>query len=97
MLINKAAPFEDIRASARRSTLSMAENAWIRLRQGQTTLEELARMLPYHAIVDFREQHLSSQEHRLVAVQGMEVSKRLGPPRDETANLHPLETRRSRS
>ena len=46
----------------------MAENALLRLRQGRTTLEELARMLPYHAIVDFREQHLSDQEHRLVAV-----------------------------
>jgi type IV pilus assembly protein PilB len=68
MLINKAAPFEDIRANARLSTLSMAENAWLRLRQGRTTLEELARMLPYHAIVDFREQQLSSREQHLVAV-----------------------------
>jgi type IV pilus assembly protein PilB len=68
MLINKAAPFEDIRASARLSTLSMAENALIRLRQGRTTLEELVRILPYHAIVDFRQQHLCSQEHLLLAV-----------------------------
>jgi hypothetical protein len=33
----------------------MAENAWFRLREGSTSLEELARMLPYEAITDFRQ------------------------------------------
>jgi type IV pilus assembly protein PilB len=54
VLINKSAPIEDIRASARKSTLSMAENAWHLLREGRTSMEELVRMLPYEAIADFR-------------------------------------------
>ena len=54
VLINKSAPIEEIRASARRTTLSMADNAWHLLREGRTSLEELVRMLPYEAIVDFR-------------------------------------------
>jgi type II secretory ATPase GspE/PulE/Tfp pilus assembly ATPase PilB-like protein len=55
VLINKRARIEEIRASARQSTISMAENAWFRLREGSTSLEELARMLPYEAITDFRQ------------------------------------------
>jgi type IV pilus assembly protein PilB len=55
VLINKSAPIEDIRASARKTTLSMAENAWHLLREGRTSMEELVRMLPYEAIVDFRQ------------------------------------------
>ena len=55
VLINKSAPIEEIRASARLNTISMAENAWLQLREGRTTLEELVRMLPYDAIVDFRQ------------------------------------------
>ena len=54
VLINKSAPIEEIRASARRTTLSMADNAWHLLREGRTSMEELVRMLPYEAIVDFR-------------------------------------------
>jgi len=56
VLINKCAPIEDIRASARRSTISMAEHAWLRMREGSTSLEELVRMLPYEAIAEFRQQ-----------------------------------------
>jgi type II secretory ATPase GspE/PulE/Tfp pilus assembly ATPase PilB-like protein len=54
VLINKSAPIEEIRASARRTTLSMADNAWHLLREGRTSMEELVRMLPYEAIADFR-------------------------------------------
>ena len=68
VLINKSAPFEEIRASARLSTISMAENAWLQLREGQTTLEELVRMLPYDAIVDFRQRRQWREEPILVAV-----------------------------
>ena len=46
----------------------MAENAWLQLREGQTTLEELVRMLPYDAIVDFRQRRQWRAEPILVAV-----------------------------
>ena len=55
VLINKCAPIEDIRASARRNTIAMADSAWLLLRDGRTTLEELVRMLPYDVIADFRQ------------------------------------------
>jgi type IV pilus assembly protein PilB len=57
VLINKNAPFEDIRDSALKSTLSMADAAWIRLQEGRTTLEELVRVVPYSAIADFKRTH----------------------------------------
>jgi len=62
VLINKCAPIEEIRASARRNTISMAENAWLRMRDGSTSLEELVRMLPYDAIAEFRQQCRWQQE-----------------------------------
>jgi type IV pilus assembly protein PilB len=68
VLINKSAPVEEIRASARRSTMSMADSAWLRLREGRTNLEELVRMLPYQAVVDFRQQCLWKQERLSLAV-----------------------------
>jgi type II secretory ATPase GspE/PulE/Tfp pilus assembly ATPase PilB-like protein len=68
ILINKRAPSEEIRANARRSTISMAENAWLRLREGSTSLEELARMLPYDAISEFRQQSRWTREPVAIAV-----------------------------
>ena len=68
VLINKSATIEDIRASARKSTLSMAESAWLLLRNGQTNLEELVRMMPYDAVVDFRQQALWKAKRLSVAV-----------------------------
>ena len=68
VLINKSATIEDIRASARKSTLSMAESAWLRLRDGRTNLEELVRTLPYDAVVDFRQQALWKAKRLSVAV-----------------------------
>jgi type IV pilus assembly protein PilB len=55
VLIMRKAPFEDIRASALRTTITMAHNAHLHLKAGRTTLEELARVMPYSAVVDFRE------------------------------------------
>jgi type IV pilus assembly protein PilB len=55
LLITKDAPFEQIRASARRSTLSMSDCMLDALRQGQTNLEELVRVLPPAAIAQFRQ------------------------------------------
>jgi type II secretory ATPase GspE/PulE/Tfp pilus assembly ATPase PilB-like protein len=47
ILINKGAPFEQVRESARASTLSMGDDAWRKLQAGRTNLEELIRTLPY--------------------------------------------------
>ena len=68
VLINKSAPIEEIRATARLNTISMAENAWLQLREGRTTLEELVRMLPYDAIVDFRQRRQWRDDSIAVAV-----------------------------
>jgi type IV pilus assembly protein PilB len=53
MLINKHAPFDEIKASAQKSTILMAEDAMEKLRAGKTTLEELMRTLPYSSIEQF--------------------------------------------
>jgi type IV pilus assembly protein PilB len=58
ILINKNASFEELRASSRRSTLSMADDALERLMAGRTNLEELIRMLPYSSIYEFRQRAL---------------------------------------
>jgi len=48
--------------------MSMAENAWLRLREGHTSLEGLVRMMPYDAIVDFGQQSHWKQDAVPVAV-----------------------------
>ena len=53
-LINKRAPFDHIQASALHSTILMAEDAVEKLRAGNTTLEELRRVLPQASIEQFR-------------------------------------------
>jgi type IV pilus assembly protein PilB len=55
ILIAKNASFEELRASAARSTVFMAEDALNRLRAGSTNLEELIRMMPYSSIYRFRQ------------------------------------------
>ncbi len=59
LLIMRKAPFEDVRKSAARTMMTMAQDAHRRLKAGRTTLEELARVLPYAAIVEHREQALA--------------------------------------
>jgi type IV pilus assembly protein PilB len=59
LLILRKAPFEDLRKSAERTTISMAQDAHKRLQAGRTTLEELARVLPYSAIVEHRERAMA--------------------------------------
>ena len=54
LLMMSRAPFEELRRSAARTTISMAQDSHARLRDGRTTLEELARVLPYTAIVEHR-------------------------------------------
>jgi type IV pilus assembly protein PilB len=55
LLIMRKSPFEEIKTSAERTTISMAQDAHGRLKTGRTTLEELARVLPYSAIVEHRQ------------------------------------------
>ena len=55
VLIMSKAPFEELRKSAERTTISMAQDAHSRLAEGRTTIEELARVLPYTSIVEHRE------------------------------------------
>jgi type IV pilus assembly protein PilB len=59
LLVMREAPFEDIKASAVRTTISMAETSWNRLKDGRTTLEELVRVLPYSAVVEFRDRAIA--------------------------------------
>ena len=53
VLINKGAPFDEIKANALKSTILMAEDGMEKLREGKTTLEELRRTLPYSSIEQF--------------------------------------------
>ena len=55
ILISKGANFDEIRNSARQSTISMAEDVVERLVAGRTNLEELIRVMPYSAVYRFRE------------------------------------------
>jgi type IV pilus assembly protein PilB len=55
LMIMTKAPFEELRKCAERTTISMAQDGHARLRAGRTTLEELARVLPYTAILEHRE------------------------------------------
>lgn len=54
LLITKRACLDEIRESAEASTYPMGEDAWEKLRQGRTNLEELIRTLPYYAIYRIR-------------------------------------------
>ena len=54
VLINKGVSFDEIKANAQKSTILMAEDAMEKLREGETTLEELMRTLPYSSIEQFR-------------------------------------------
>jgi len=54
LLINKQAPTEELKKSARQSTIPIMEEAMLKLKAGETTLNELIRVLPYSFISDFR-------------------------------------------
>jgi type IV pilus assembly protein PilB len=57
LLITKNASFDQIRMSAQRSTLAMADTMFSALEQGVTNLEELIRVMPAGTISDFRLRH----------------------------------------
>ena len=48
--VPKGAPFEEVRESARKTTLSMAEDVAEKLALGRTNLEELIRALPHSSL-----------------------------------------------
>jgi type II secretory ATPase GspE/PulE/Tfp pilus assembly ATPase PilB-like protein len=54
VLINRGAPFEEIRQSARKTTLPMADDVAEKLHEGRTNLEELIRALPHSALRPLR-------------------------------------------
>jgi type IV pilus assembly protein PilB len=55
LLVNKGVPFDEIIASSRLNTVSMAEDVRDRLRAGSVNLEEIVRTLPYSSLYKFRE------------------------------------------
>jgi type IV pilus assembly protein PilB len=65
VLINKHVPFDEIRESASKSTILMAEDAMEKLQAGKTNLEELMRTLPYASIEQFRHFINSSTSDRI--------------------------------
>jgi type IV pilus assembly protein PilB len=54
LLITKNASFDQLRESARRTTLSMSDTMLLALQHGSTNLEELIRVLPAGTIAEFR-------------------------------------------
>jgi hypothetical protein len=54
VLINKGVPFDEIKASTRKSTILMAEDAMEKIQVGKTTLAELKHTLRYSSIEQFR-------------------------------------------
>jgi type IV pilus assembly protein PilB len=60
VLITRDAAFDEVRASAERTTFTMAQDAAARLRAGRTTLEELLRVLPHTSIAEHRARHEKS-------------------------------------
>ncbi len=55
ILINKNAPLEDLQASSSDSTITIISEAMIKLKAGDTTLDELIRILPYSFIEAYRQ------------------------------------------
>ena len=54
ILIAKRAHFDEVRASAERSTISMADDSQEKILAGRTNLEELLRVLPYDVVYGLR-------------------------------------------
>ena len=61
VLINKRAPLEKLQVSARQSTIPIMEEAIDKVKAGETTLEELIRVLPYSFIENYRQQQTESE------------------------------------
>jgi type IV pilus assembly protein PilB len=55
LLLMRRAPMDELKVSTARTTITMAQDAHARLKDGRTTLVEMMRILPYGAIVEHRE------------------------------------------
>jgi type IV pilus assembly protein PilB len=58
LMIAKSASFDQIRLSARRTTLPMSDTMLGALEQGRTNLEELIRVMPASTLADFRHRQI---------------------------------------
>jgi type IV pilus assembly protein PilB len=59
ILISKDAPIDEIRDSARATTLFMVDDIMQKLRDGRTNLEELIRAIPYSSLQQLRAQQFA--------------------------------------
>ena len=57
VLINKGGSIDSLRKTSYKSSILMADEAMQKLNDGETTLEELLRTLPFSSIYDFRHIH----------------------------------------
>lgn len=55
ILINKKAPLEELLITSKQSTIPIMDEAMAKLKVGETTLDELIRVLPYSFIENFRQ------------------------------------------
>ncbi|MCD6291913.1 MAG: Flp pilus assembly complex ATPase component TadA [Deltaproteobacteria bacterium] len=60
LLINKKAPLDELQESARKSTIPIMGEAMKKLKKGETTLDEIIRVLPYSFIEEYRQHHSNS-------------------------------------
>ncbi len=67
ILINKNAPFDEIRESSKRSTIPMARDVAARLAAGRTNLEELIRVLPYSSVYEFRQLQMDHHDEAVAS------------------------------
>ncbi|MEA1901075.1 MAG: GspE/PulE family protein, partial [Thermodesulfobacteriota bacterium] len=62
VLINKGGSIDSLRKTSYKSSIPMADEAMQKLNNGETTLEELLRTLPFSSIYDFR--HIDKGFHK---------------------------------
>ncbi|MDL1983677.1 MAG: Flp pilus assembly complex ATPase component TadA [Deltaproteobacteria bacterium] len=62
ILINKGGSIDSLRKTSYKSSILMADEAMQKLKDGETTLEELLRTLPFSSIYDFR--HIDKGFHK---------------------------------
>jgi type IV pilus assembly protein PilB len=74
VLIMRQAPITELRRSAERTTISMAEDAHQHLRAGRTTITELLRVLPHPVIVDHRTRYSAAPADAASARSGQRES-----------------------
>jgi len=74
VLIMRQAPITELRRSAERTTISMAEDAHQHLKAGRTTITELLRVLPHPVILDHRARYSAAPADAASARSGQRES-----------------------